>query len=68
MTDSKLFDVRRMVKSRDQKVLGAATLFFGAFVGRAILASVGAPWTLGIGCLFRAGMSLSWLFVPAKTR
>lgn len=66
VTDPKLF-VTRGVKTRDHKVIAAASLLFGAFVGRAILASIGSPAALGIGCGIRVLVSLSWFFIPGKS-
>jgi hypothetical protein len=53
MADPKLFNLRRMVISRDHKIFAVFALFFGAFVGRAILQSTSAAVTLGIGTGFR---------------
>lgn len=66
MTDPKLFDFRRMVKTRDHKLIAAASLLLGAFVGRAILAAIGSSGALGVACGFRILITMSWLVVPAK--
>jgi hypothetical protein len=66
MADPRLFEFRKMVVSRDHKIIAIAALFLGAFVGRAILQSTNAAITLGIGAALRALIAASWLFVPSK--
>lgn len=66
VTDPKLFDIRHKVKTRDHKLIAAGTLFLGAFVGRAIMASIGVGGALGVGVGVRLLIMLSWAFVPAK--
>ncbi|KAG2127131.1 hypothetical protein DEU56DRAFT_533777 [Suillus clintonianus] len=68
MVDPKLFDIRRMVISRDHKIMAIVSLFLGGFVGRVLLDSVGSAGTLGIGTGVRLIISLWWLFVPEKAR
>ncbi|KAK0203594.1 hypothetical protein DFS33DRAFT_1260338, partial [Desarmillaria ectypa] len=66
VTDPQLFNFRKMIKSRDHKLIAAASLFIGAFVGRAILGAIGATAALGIGTGIRVLITLSWIFVPGK--
>ncbi|KAF8916405.1 hypothetical protein CPB85DRAFT_1432092 [Mucidula mucida] len=66
--DPKLFNLKHKVKTRDHKLIAASALFFGAFIGRAIVGAIGAPGALGIGCGFRVLISLSWFFVPNKKK
>jgi len=66
MADPNLFNIRRIVISRDHKLMGIFALFIGGFISRAILQSIGSPSALGIGCGIRVLISLWWLFVPAK--
>jgi hypothetical protein len=66
MADPNLFQFRRMVISRDHKILAIAALFVGAFVGRAILQATNGAVTLGIAAALRAAIAISWIFVPAK--
>ncbi|KAJ7154675.1 hypothetical protein C8R46DRAFT_1118055, partial [Mycena filopes] len=49
VTDPRLFNIREKVKTRDHKLIAAVALFCGAFVGRAILAKIGAAGALGVG-------------------
>ncbi len=66
VTDPQLFNIRKMVKSRDHKLIAASALFIGAFTGRAILGSIGSTAALGIGTGIRVLITLSWIFVPGK--
>ncbi|KAH7921849.1 hypothetical protein BV22DRAFT_1071573 [Leucogyrophana mollusca] len=66
MADPKLFEIRRLVISRDHKILAIAALFIGGFAGRAILERIGSAGTLGVGTGIRFLISIWWLFVPAK--
>ncbi|KAK0480629.1 hypothetical protein IW261DRAFT_1335034 [Armillaria novae-zelandiae] len=66
VTDPQLFNIRKMVKTRDHKLIAAAALFIGAFTGRAILGAIGSTAALGIGTGIRVLISLSWIFVPGK--
>ena len=66
VTDPNLFDIRRKIITRDHKLIAAFTLFFGAFVGRAILAAGGAGVALGVAVGVRLLIMVSWVFVPAK--
>ncbi|KAK0449698.1 uncharacterized protein EV420DRAFT_1275013 [Desarmillaria tabescens] len=68
VTDPQLFNFRKMIKSRDHKLIAASSLFVGAFAGRAILGAIGAPAALGIGTGIRVLITLSWIFVPSKAR
>ncbi|KAF9497727.1 hypothetical protein BDN71DRAFT_1444557 [Pleurotus eryngii] len=66
MSDPRLFSLRRSVITRDHKLIAAASLFFGAFVSRAILFKLGAAGTLGVGVGVRLLITAAWLFVPGK--
>jgi len=66
MADPKLFDIRRIVISRDHKILAIVSLFLGGFLGRVFLDIVGSAATLGIGTGIRLIISVWWLFVPEK--
>ncbi|KAJ7255312.1 hypothetical protein C8J57DRAFT_1186564 [Mycena rebaudengoi] len=65
VTDPKLF-YRKKVITRDHKLIAAASLFFGAFVGRALLAKIGAASALGVGAGLRVLIALSWIVIPGK--
>lgn len=65
MADPNLFR-RKLVISRDHKVIAVFALFFGGFVGRAILDQVGSAGAFGVGTGIRVLIALGWLFVPAK--
>lgn len=67
MTDPQLFDIRRLVISRDHKIMAIGSLFVGGFLGRALLDAIGSAGTLGVGTGLRFIVSIWWLFVPAKT-
>ncbi|KAG1733383.1 uncharacterized protein EDB91DRAFT_1348837 [Suillus paluster] len=66
MADPNLFHIRRLVISRDHKVMAILCLFLGGFVGRALIDSIGSAGTLGIGTGIRLIISVWWLFVPEK--
>ncbi|KIJ63810.1 hypothetical protein HYDPIDRAFT_112772 [Hydnomerulius pinastri MD-312] len=66
MTEPKLFSFRRLVASRDHKVMAILALFIGGFTGRALLDKIGSAGTLGIGTGFRLLITLWWFFVPQK--
>lgn len=66
VTDPDLFNLRRKIKTRDHKLIAAFTLFFGAFVGRAILAASGAAVALAVAVGVRLLIMVSWAFVPIK--
>lgn len=66
MTDPNLLTVKRRVLSRDLRLVIAFSLFFGAFVGRAILAQLGTAGTLGVGVGLRVICSFAWIFIPRK--
>ncbi|KAH9933868.1 uncharacterized protein B0H18DRAFT_1082947 [Fomitopsis serialis] len=65
MADPKLFKFNRII-SRDHKVIAIFALFFGGFVGRALIDQIGAAGTLGVGCGIRTIIAVWWLFVPGK--
>ncbi|KAF8639369.1 hypothetical protein AX17_001558 [Amanita inopinata Kibby_2008] len=65
-TDPKLFNLTHRVKSRDHRLIAAISLFIGAFVGRAILGSIGAAGALGVGVGMRLLICFGWLVVPGK--
>lgn len=67
MADPKLFDFKHFVVTRDHKLIAAVSLFTGAFVGRALIDSIGAAGALGVGTGVRVVIALIWLFIPAKT-
>ncbi|KAJ7204590.1 hypothetical protein C8J57DRAFT_1441484 [Mycena rebaudengoi] len=58
VTDPKLF--------YRKKLIAAASLFFGAFAGRALLAKIGAAGALGVGAGLRVLIALSWIVIPGK--
>lgn len=66
MADPKLFDIRRIVISRDHKILAIVSLFLGGFIGRVLIDIVGSAGTLGIGAGIRLLISVWWVFVPEK--
>ncbi|KAI0795617.1 hypothetical protein C8Q75DRAFT_711714 [Abortiporus biennis] len=66
MADPKLFQLRRHIISRDHKVIAIFALFFGGFVGRALIDKIGAASTLGVGTGMRVLIAVWWLFVPGK--
>lgn len=66
MAEPRLFELRRLVISRDHKVMAIGSLFLGGFLGRALLDAMGSASTLGIGAGLRFVISIWWLFVPAK--
>lgn len=68
MADPKLFDIRRIVISRDHKILAIVSLFLGGFIGRVLIDIVGSAGTLGIGAGIRLIISVWWVFVPEKKR
>jgi hypothetical protein len=65
MADPKLFSPHAVV-TRDHKLIAAASLFVGGFIGRALVDQIGAAGTLGIGTGIRVIIALGWIFVPAK--
>jgi len=65
MADPKLFS-RGPVITRDHKLIAAASVFLGGFLGRALVDQIGAAGTLGIGTGIRMIIAVGWLFVPAK--
>lgn len=65
VADPHLYE-RRWVRSRDHKLLGAFFIFFGGFVGRALVDDIGAAGALGIGTGIRVLITLGWLFVPSS--
>jgi uncharacterized membrane protein YoaK (UPF0700 family) len=66
MTDPQLFNFRRLVASRDHKVMAIFFLFLGGFTSRAILDKIGSAGTLGIGAGLRFVITLWWVLIPAK--
>jgi len=61
-----LLFTRKWVPGRDHKLYGAACIFLGGFVGRALVDSIGAKGALGIGAGVRVIIAVSWLVVPGK--
>ncbi|KAF8841085.1 hypothetical protein BDN67DRAFT_902103 [Paxillus ammoniavirescens] len=68
MTEPKLFEFRRLIASRDHKVMAIVALFLGGFTGRALLDKIGSAGTLGVGTAFRLLIALWWFFIPKKTK
>ncbi|KAG2129650.1 uncharacterized protein EDB93DRAFT_1182093 [Suillus bovinus] len=66
MADPQLFDIRRIVISRDHKIVAIGSLFLGGFIGRVLIDSIGSAATLGIGTGIRLIISIWWLFIPEK--
>ncbi|KAF8067999.1 hypothetical protein FPV67DRAFT_1494520 [Lyophyllum atratum] len=66
MSDPRLFKLRERVASRDHKVLAAAALFVGGFMGRALVGQIGAASTLGVAVGIRIIIAISWIFVAGK--
>ncbi|KAG2127130.1 hypothetical protein DEU56DRAFT_533761 [Suillus clintonianus] len=66
MADPKLLDIRRLIASRDHKILTIACFILGGFVGRASLDKIGSASTLGVTAGIRLMISVWWLFTPAK--
>lgn len=54
MADPDLFRVARRRHSRDHKLFAIFTLFFGGFVGRAIINQIGETGVLGLATGMRA--------------
>jgi hypothetical protein len=67
IADAKLFSLRKVVASRDHKILAIFALFLGAFLGRAIIAVIGSAGALGVATGIRFLLAFAWLFVPSKT-
>ena len=57
---------RRRVPTRNRKLIGAAFIFFGGFVGRALLDQVGPAGALGVGTGLRVLVAGGWAFVPSQ--
>ncbi|KAH0834978.1 hypothetical protein J3R83DRAFT_10693 [Lanmaoa asiatica] len=66
MTEPQLFNIRRLVASRDHKVMAILFLFLGGFISRGLLQKIGSAGTLGIGTGLRFVITLWWYFIPAK--
>ncbi|KAJ7148633.1 hypothetical protein C8R43DRAFT_1128866 [Mycena crocata] len=66
VTDPRLFNLRQKVITRDHKLIAAVALFGGAFIGRAILAQIGAAGALGVGAGLRVLIALAWIVIPGK--
>lgn len=66
MADPKLLDVRRLVASRDHKIMTVALFVLGGFAGRTSLDQIGSARTLAIAAGIRLITSVWWLFAPAK--
>ncbi|KAG0698892.1 hypothetical protein DFH29DRAFT_1070940 [Suillus ampliporus] len=66
IADPKLLDFRRLVPSRDHKILTVICFMLGGFVARASLDKIGSANTLGIGAGIRLAISVWWLFAPEK--
>jgi hypothetical protein len=57
---------RRHVPTRDRKLIGAAFIFLGGFVGRALVDQVGPAGSLGVGTGLRVLVAVGWAFAPSK--
>jgi hypothetical protein len=68
MTEPKLFEFRRLVASRDHKIVAIVALFVGGFTGRALLDKIGSAGTLGVGTALRLLIALWWFLIPKKTK
>lgn len=68
VTEPKLFNLRRLVASRDHKVIAILFLFLGGFAGSALLDKLGDTLTLAIAAGIRFVIALSFLFIPPKPR
>ncbi|KAJ7253725.1 hypothetical protein B0H12DRAFT_1202453 [Mycena haematopus] len=67
VNDPRLFNIREKVKTRDHKLVAAVALFFGALIGRALLATrIGAAGALGVGAGVRLLITLAWIVIPGK--
>ncbi|OAX34715.1 hypothetical protein K503DRAFT_859048 [Rhizopogon vinicolor AM-OR11-026] len=66
MAEPRLFELRKLVISRDHKIMAIGSLFLGGFLGRALLDVIGSAGTLGVGAGLRFIITIWWLFVPAK--
>jgi len=67
MAEPKLF-TRKLVKTRDLKIVAVTALFIGGFIGRALLDKIGDAGTFGIGTGFRVIIACSWLGVAGKSK
>ncbi|KIJ35264.1 hypothetical protein M422DRAFT_180927 [Sphaerobolus stellatus SS14] len=65
MADPKLFS-RKLVKTRDLKIVAVSALFIGGFVGRALLDKLGDAGALGVGTGIRFIITLTWFGVQGK--
>lgn len=68
MSDPLLFNLRHKVKTRDHKLIAASSLFIGGFLGRTLLAHIGASGALGVGAGIRFLIAVGWLFVPGNSK
>lgn len=65
MADPYLF-TRKLVKTRDLKIVAVTALFIGGFTGRALLDKLGDAATFGIGTGLRVIIAFFWFGVPGK--
>ena len=65
MAEPKLF-TRKLVKTRDLKVVAVSALFIGGFCGRALLDKIGDAGALGVGTGIRVIIAVSWFGVGDK--
>ncbi|KAG2339054.1 hypothetical protein BDR05DRAFT_1040151 [Suillus weaverae] len=66
MADPKLLDVRRLVPSRDHRVMTIFFFVLGGFAGHASLDKIGSTRTLAIAAGIRFVISIWWLLTPEK--
>jgi MFS family permease len=66
IADPKLFDIQRIITSRDHKIMAIASLFLGGCIGRVLVNNFGSAATLGIGAGIRLIISVWWLFIPEE--
>jgi nitrate reductase gamma subunit len=66
MADPNLFKFRKLVISRDHKIIAVTALILGAFLSRACLQATGSAVTLGVAAGLRAVIGLSFLWVRGK--
>ncbi|KAG1865969.1 hypothetical protein F4604DRAFT_1581631 [Suillus subluteus] len=66
IADPKLFHIRRIVNSRDHKILAIICMFLGGVVGRVLIDRFGSATTLAIGTVIRLIITVWWLFIPEE--
>ncbi|KAG1762985.1 hypothetical protein EV702DRAFT_210399 [Suillus placidus] len=66
MADPKLLDIRRLVPSRDHRILTIFCFVLGGFAGHVSLDKIGSARTLAITAGIRFAISIWWLLTPGK--